>query len=153
MLLRDLMTSPVLKVTPGQTASDALALMRDENVRHAVVVLGSAIVGVVSERDLGGPQGGRTRLHHQVADLMHADPIVAPPTMKVEEAVHLVRERHIGCLPVVEERRLVGIVTRSDLLRTVDPLASAEDTPSPKPPVEDEERPPLAVGPARDRWP
>lgn len=152
MLLRDLMTSPVLKVTPGQTASDALALMRDENVRHAVVLLGSTIVGVVSDRDLGGPQGGRARLHHLVGDLMHEDPIVAAPDMDAEDAVHLVRERRIGCLPIIEDTRLIGIVTRSDLLRLADPKARHESARPATPPVE-EEKPPILVWPDRDRWP
>jgi acetoin utilization protein AcuB len=153
MLVRDLMTAPVLKVAPGQTASDALALMRDENVRHAVVVLGSAIVGVVSDRDLGGPQGGLTRLHHSVGDLMHEQPLVVSPGMRAEEAVHLVREHHIGCLPVIdEEDKLVGIVTRGDLLRIADPEARDDDRPPAKPP-DDDERPPLLVAPDRDRWP
>lgn len=152
MLLRNLMTTPVLKVTPGQTASDALALMRDENVRHAVVVLGSKIVGVVSDRDLGGPNGALTRLHHLVGDLMHRDPIVAPPDMRVEQAVHLVRERHIGCLPIVENRQLVGIVTRSDLLRLSDPRSKDEPQPVARHDDQDEERPPVFVKPERD-WP
>jgi acetoin utilization protein AcuB len=145
MILRELMTSPVLKVTPGHTASDALALMRDENVRHAVVLLGSVIVGVVSDRDLGGPQGGRARVRQSVADLMHADPVVVPQAMPVEEAIHLVLERHIGCLPVVDCGALVGIVTRSDLLRLADAKASpAEPRRRTPPPDTDEERPPLA---------
>jgi acetoin utilization protein AcuB len=152
MLLRKLMTTPVLKVSPGQTASDALASMRDENVRHAVVVLGSTIVGVVSDRDLGGPNGALARLHHQVGDLMHRDPIVAPPDMRVEEAVHLVRERHIGCLPIVEKGQLVGIVTRSDLLRLSDPRSKDEQPPVARHEDDDEERPPVFVMPSRD-WP
>lgn len=152
MLLRDLMTSPVLKVTPGQTASDALALMRDENVRHAVVMLGSTIIGIVSDRDLGGPQGGLARVHHLVGDLMHEDPIVAAPDMSAGDAVHLVRERHIGCLPIVDDTRLVGIVTRSDLLRLADPRARPGQALPPRPP-DDDERTPLLLWPDRDRWP
>jgi acetoin utilization protein AcuB len=143
MILRELMTSPVLKVTPGLTASDALALMRDENVRHAVVLLGDTIVGVVSDRDLGGPQGGRARVGHSVADLMHSDPIVVPQAMPVDEAIHIVLERHIGCLPVVDGATLVGIVTRSDLLRLADTKAAPAE-PRGRTPAPDEERPQLA---------
>ena len=59
--LRDIMTTPVLKLSPMDPASDALALMRDEHVRHAPVVEGSDILGIVSDRDLGGPLGGLAR--------------------------------------------------------------------------------------------
>jgi len=153
MLLRELMTSPVLTVTPGQTASDALASMRDENVRHAVVVLGSTIVGVVSDRDLGGAWGGRARLHQSVADRMSGDPIVARPSMRVERAIRLVRERHIGCLPVVSKGKLVGIVTRSDLLRIGAPSPRATERPRASSPPDDAEKTPILVWPDRDRWP
>jgi acetoin utilization protein AcuB len=156
MLLRDLMTAPVLTVAPGQPASDALAAMRDENVRHAVVVLGSTVVGVVSDGDLGGPQGGLTRVHHSVGDLMHEAPIVGAPSMPASEAVHLVREHHIGCLPILDQGKLVGIVTRSDLLRLSDPNASEGDTQRIRPPAgEDEGEHPASalVGSDRPRWP
>lgn len=80
------MTSPVLTMGPGQTASDALAVMRDENVRHAVVMLGSSIVGVVSDRDLGGPRGGLARRHLSVGDLMAEEPTLASSDMRAEDA-------------------------------------------------------------------
>jgi acetoin utilization protein AcuB len=147
--LRNVMTSPVLTLATGQPASDALAVMREAGVRHAVVLLGAEIVGVISERDLGGRYGGLARRNRTVEELMHAEPIVAPPEMSVGDAVHLVREQRIGCLPVVEEGCLVGIVTRSDLLRVLDPDACDEDVPR-----EDiDERPELLLSPNRDKWP
>jgi acetoin utilization protein AcuB len=114
--LRDIMTTPVLKLAPTEPASDALALMRDEHIRHAPVVESGSILGIVSERDLGGPHGGLTRKHRTVADLMCINPVLGAPDMSVTDAVVLLRERHIDCLPIVDAGRLLGIVTRSDLL-------------------------------------
>src|SRR5690606_302052 len=110
------MTTPVLTLSPSEPASDAVALMRDEGIRHAPVVDGGMILGVVSERDLGGPHGGAARKGRTVRDLMCKGPLLGAPDMCVTDAVVLVRERHIGCLPVVDAGRLLGIVTRSDLL-------------------------------------
>lgn len=146
--LRDIMTTPVLKLSPSEPASDALALMRDEHVRHAPVVEEGSILGIVSERDLGGPHGGVARKGRTVRDLMHVNPVLGAPDMCVTDAVVLVRERRIGCLPVVDAGRLLGIVTRSDLLASLADLRrrrtrarGAADVP----------RPPLVVSPTRER--
>lgn len=114
--LRDIMTTPVLSLSPSEPASDALAMMRDEHVRHAPVIEGSVILGVVSERDLGGPNGGSFRQHRTVGDLMRRDPVLGAPDMSLVDAAIVVRERRIGCLPIVDAGRLLGIVTRGDLL-------------------------------------
>src|SRR4051794_38075737 len=100
--LRDIMTTPVLSLSPSEPASDALAMMRDEHVRHAPVIEGSVILGVVSERDLGGPYGGALRQHRTVGDLMRRDPVLGAPDMSLVDAAMIVRERRIGCLPIVD---------------------------------------------------
>jgi CBS domain-containing protein len=136
--LQGWMSRPVLTLTAGQPASDAWATMHAEGVRHAVVVRGRDVVGVVSERDLAGEHGGRARLGKSVGDLMHAEVVVASPSTTTHEAAELLRRKRIGCLPVVERGRLVGIVTRSDLLarlamrrreRAVRPAVGAADVP------------------------
>ena len=116
MKLRDIMTGDVLTLAPRQTASDAFALMRDAHVRHAVVTSMGDVVGVVSDRDLGGPYGGLVRKGRTVEELMHSDVVTAAPDTEVPEAARLLREQHIGCLPIMERAALVGIVTRGDLL-------------------------------------
>jgi acetoin utilization protein AcuB len=150
--LRDIMTTPVLKLSPSEPASDALALMRDERVRHAPVVEGTAILGIVSERDLGGPHGGLARKSRTVRDLMRTDPVLGAPDMSVTDAVVLVRERRVGCLPVVDAGRLLGIVTRSDLLAALAHLRRGQ-SPAASRGAADIPRPPLLVSPNRDKWP
>lgn len=150
--LRDVMTTPVFTLTTAQPASDALAAMLDAGVRHAVVLFGADIVGVISDRDLGGTDGGLVRLHRTVGELMHGDTVVVKPETPLGDAVHLVRERRIGCLPVVDHHRLVGIVTRSDLLRVLDSGASEDEKRMMRRDPADE-RPPTLVSPNRDKWP
>jgi manganese-dependent inorganic pyrophosphatase len=152
MKLREIMTTPVLTLSRAEPASDALARMRDAHVRHGVVVSGPDVVGVVSERDLGGPRGGAVRKGHTVADLMQDEPILGSPEMSITKAALFVREHRIGCLPIVEEGRLVGIVTRSDLL---DGLALRRRRERGRITSETAEvpHPPLVVSPNRDKWP
>lgn len=116
MKLRDIMTRDVLTLTPRQTASDALALMRDARVRHAVVTSAGEVVGVVSDRDLGGPHGAVVRKQRSVEDLMRTVVVTATPDTTLADAANIVRANHVGCLPIMDGPRLVGIVTRGDLL-------------------------------------
>jgi CBS domain-containing protein len=151
--LRDIMTTPVLKLSPTEPASDALALMRDEQVRHAPVVEAGSILGIVSERDLGGPHGGLARKSRTVRDLMRTNPVLGAPDMSVTDAVVLVRERRVGCLPVVDAGRLLGIVTRSDLLAALAHLRRGRSQAATSRGAADIPRPPLLVSPNRDKWP
>ena len=151
--LGDIMTTPVLKLAPTEPASDALALMRDEGVRHAPVVEGNLILGIVSERDLGGPHGGLVRKNRTVRDLMKTEPALGAPEMSVTDAVVLVRERHIGCLPIVDAGRLLGIVTRSNLLAALADIRRTRSRAGVARGAADIPRPPLVVSPNRDKWP
>ena len=146
--LRDVMTAPVFTVTAGQTASDAWALMRAEEVRHAVVMRGSAVIGVLSDRDLGGPNGGAVRRGKTVGDLMLRDPVVAAADTPVREAAELVASSRVGCLPVLDRKKLVGVVTRTDLLRLI---AKGEKARSVKPGAADLPRPPRLASPNVDK--
>jgi acetoin utilization protein AcuB len=150
MKLREIMTRPVLTVTVSEPASDAYARMRDAGVRHAIVTDDDgAIAGVVSERDLGGPDGGRLRIGRTVGDLARRDPMRAGPEASVEEGVRMVRTLRIGCIPIVDDGDLVGIVTRSDLL---DALATRRRRRSSiVRATGDAARPPLVVSPNRDK--
>lgn len=151
MELLEIMTTPVLTLAPSEPASDAFARMRDAGVRHAIVVTDGSVAGVVSERDLGGPLGGAVRRGKTVADLMQRDAWTARPDLRLEDAVRLMRERRIGCIPVVDDGELVGIVTRSDLLAALAEHRRRRLAPRREP--GDVPRPPRLVSPNRDKRP
>lgn len=92
--------------------------MRAAGVPHLIVVEGGRVVGVVSNRDLGGRVGAR-RANGQgarVDGVMNRDVVSAEPEMTVRQAASRLRGRGAGCLAVLEEDELLGIVTTTDLL-------------------------------------
>jgi acetoin utilization protein AcuB len=116
--LRDLMRVDVPTALPSETATVAWERMRALKVDHMVVTQGDAILGVISWHDLSGPAGGvHRRMGRQIGDVMHHGAFTASPETTVAKAATLMRVRRVGCLPIVEGRRLVGIVTISEMLR------------------------------------
>jgi acetoin utilization protein AcuB len=70
----------------------------------------------VSSRDLGGERGAAMRKGTNVSDLMTPQAVTAKPVTTIRQAANLMRGRTIGCLPVLEDGKLKGIVTVTDLL-------------------------------------
>jgi acetoin utilization protein AcuB len=156
MKLREIMSAPVLTVSESEPASDALARMRDARVRHGVVVLDGRVLAVVSERDLGGARGGVVRRGRTVRDLINdpnRSPTVAGPETGVAEAALLLREQRIGCIPVVDGGRLVGIVTRGDVLSALATGRRGNRGRGRAREGAEHARPPLVSSPNRDKWP
>jgi CBS domain-containing protein len=115
----DIMSTAVETVTAVESADGAYSQMRAQDVHHLVVVEDGGVVGVISERDLGGRGGASLRRDRAVGDLMTSPVVTARPDSTLREAAKLLRGRSIGCLPVLDGRKLVGIVTLSDVLETI----------------------------------
>ncbi len=116
MRLGEIMASSVKSVAPTDTAEDAFSLMRLHRIHHLVVLEGKAVVGVISDRDLGGARGASLRRNRTVGELMTRDVATATPQTTERQAANLLRGHSIGCLPVLDGGKLVGIVTITDLL-------------------------------------
>lgn len=116
MRLREIMRPRVVTIDARESADAALSQMRKNRIRHLVVTSNGELAGVVSERDLGGRLGADARKGHRVADLMSPRVVSGEPKMTLREAANLMRGRMIGSLPVLEDGRLVGIVTATDVL-------------------------------------
>jgi len=116
MRVLEVMTEGVKTVPPTMSAGQAWEIMRQLGIRHLVVTRGRDVIGVLSERDAGGRSGAVIRAGRTVADLMTGQVASVTPTDTVRSVSNLMRGRSIGCVPVVDRGRLVGLVTLSDLL-------------------------------------
>ncbi len=128
--VRDIMPVHMVTISESDTLSTVEDIMTLGRVRHMPVVHGGKLVGVVSERDLlraslsnlSGIDDGRRRafLHGvEIARVMSAPPVVVHPEETVEAAARLMAENKIGCLPVVDNDRLLGLITETDENGTV----------------------------------
>ena len=120
MLVLDAMTARPVTVSPEATVAAAVSAMRRGRFRHLPVVAGTELVGVVSERDLetwpgAGVEVAESLAERPVAEVMTSQPVTVWPDEPVEVAARLLVDNAIGCLPVVAEEGLVGILTVSDL--------------------------------------
>jgi len=117
MRVRDVMRRAVETVPATASAENAFRLMRTRRIRHLVATKGGEMVGVLSDRDLAAL--GSFRQVHSVEEAMTTPAVTAKPGMTLRQAANLLRGRTIGCLPVVEDGELVGILTTTDLLELV----------------------------------
>jgi acetoin utilization protein AcuB len=132
--VRDSMTRNVVVLSPETTAAEALALCRERRIRHLPVLEDGRLVGIVSDRDLrsatpalGDPGRAAALEKIRVSDVMARDVTTAHPDDPIEVAANCMREARIGCLPVVEEDRLVGILTSSDVMTALVYLVGANE--------------------------
>ncbi len=119
MRVQEVMTEGVTTIAATAAAEDAWNMMRFNRIHHLVVAKGQRIVGVLSDRDVGGHRGASLRMNSVVADLMTAPAVTVEPATTVRQAANVMRGRSIGCLVVVESGHAIGIVTVSDLLELV----------------------------------
>ncbi|MBE2235955.1 MAG: CBS domain-containing protein [Anaerolinea sp.] len=126
----EIMTTDVVVVEPQNSIATAIRLMRLGQMRRLPVVENGVVVGIITSGDLRRITGLASVLkdpsqdnflwHHiPVANAMSHDPIVLPPDAPISSAARLLVEQKIGGLPIVQEGRLVGIITASDLLESL----------------------------------
>lgn len=119
MKIRSLMIPDPISISPEASIREALEVMKKNSIRHLpVVAAGKRLAGFVTLADL--KQGLIPSMLAEVSltDLMVSNPITAHPDDDVELAARLIYLHKIGGIPIVEEERLVGILTESDILRT-----------------------------------
>jgi len=111
-----IMNKEPITVSPETRVHEAIKLMQQLNIRHLPVMDGKQFVGWLSNRDLYQVLLAAMIENITVGDVMNRDPITVTPETDLEEAANLIREHKIGGVPVMEDRRLVGVLTVIDLL-------------------------------------
>jgi CBS domain-containing protein len=112
-----LMRSDPLTIGPTETLSVAQAVMQRDGIRQLPVIDKGALVGILTERNLREHTGylDSTRVDGAMIEQV----LTIASTTPAIDAARMLLERKINALPVVDDGRLIGIVTRSDLLRLV----------------------------------
>jgi CBS domain-containing protein len=127
MKVNEIMVKEVATLDVNDELSLANDIMRLGRIRHLPVVEGTRLVGIISERDLFkkslaqalGYASKDTRdlmKTLRIKDVMVTGVITIPPDTEVCEATKMMIEEKIGCLPVVEDNLLVGLITETDVL-------------------------------------
>lgn len=120
----------VYTIVPEAPVLDAIRLMAERRIGALVVTRGDAITGIVTERDYARKVilKGHSSRETPVADIMSPAPTTVGLTTTVDECMRLCTELRVRHLPVVENGRLVGIVSIGDLVKAViDDQAAAID--------------------------
>jgi len=115
-VLRDLMHTSVVTATPDTTVAAAAASMVSAKVGSAVVMQGSFLAGILTERDvLRAASSGRDLSRSMISEWMTPDPHSLEPGASVEEAAQIMLLNGFRHLPVVEGREVLGVVSLRDL--------------------------------------
>lgn len=127
MLVRKKMNTNVITITQDELATVAKKILKEKNIRHLPVVAGKKLIGLVTNMDIRKaeaspvPSFGIHELNYlldkiTVGEIMTRNVITIPPDISVEEAATLLHDNKIGCLPVVEDGTLVGMMTEDDIM-------------------------------------
>jgi acetoin utilization protein AcuB len=124
----DIMSVSPVTITPSTSVHEAQTLMQQRKIRHLPVLQDGRLVGMISDRDirlvLPSPATSLTvwEIRHlldklTVGEVMTYFVMTTAPDCSVTEAVGRMLGHKVGVLPVVEDRQVVGILTRTDILR------------------------------------
>ena len=127
MKVKEVMVKEVATLDVNDELSLANDIMRLGRIRHLPVVDGTRLAGIISERDLFrsslaqalgyGSEATRDLMKKlRIKDVMVPKVVTVSPEMALCEATKIMVEQKIGCLPVVEGGRLVGLITETDIL-------------------------------------
>ena len=127
LTVAEIMTPDPITLSPNDTIGQAEEILFANNFRQLPVVVGSELVGIISDRDLrsflsgrlfSSPEERAAALNTTIDTVMSTAPMSVSPDDDLREAIEIMIDEKIGGIPVVEEEKgLVGIITYVDVLR------------------------------------
>jgi acetoin utilization protein AcuB len=133
------MTSDLLSITPATSFPDGFRIMREQGIRHLPVVDEKGkLIGIVTQTDLlhASPSTATTLSVFEMSYLLanlHVREVMSSPVITVsedaplEEAAQLMVEKKVGCLPVMRDGDLVGLITETDIFETFAEVLGGEE--------------------------
>lgn len=130
MKVRDRMTTEVITVGLADPIRKAWELVEENQLRRFPVVEGDKLVGIITDRDIRNATASSVVLtekkYHdflldtvKIESVMTPDPATVTPDTPLDEAARMILELKVGGLPVIEQGKLVGIITETDLIKTL----------------------------------
>jgi len=111
----------VYSIAPDATVLDALKLLEEKNVGALLVMKGERLVGIFSERDYARRMvlHGRSSKETRVREVMTSEVFTIPPDANAGECMVHMTDRRIRHLPVLEDGRVIGVISIGDVVRVV----------------------------------
>ncbi|HQW08644.1 MAG TPA: CBS domain-containing protein [Steroidobacteraceae bacterium] len=108
-------------IGPEATVLEALRRMAEHEIGALLVMQGDRVLGVISERDYARKVAllGRASRDTLISQIMTAPAVTVSPDDTVDACMHLVTDRHIRHLPVLEKGRVVGVLSIGDLVKAI----------------------------------
>ena len=127
MLVRKKMQKNITTITKDERMTTAKKIIKEKNIRHLPVVDGKKLIGLVTNMDIRKSEASPAtsleirELHYlldkiTVGEIMTRNVITIAPDISIEEATTLLHDNKIGCLPVIEDGNLVGLLTEGDVM-------------------------------------
>ena len=114
-------------VSPHASVYDAMAMMSDHNVGALLVMEADLLVGVIAERDYARKIAlkGKSSRETPVEDIISKNPVTVSPAEKVFDCMRLMSEKRVRHLPVLDDGRIVGVISIGDLVNRIISTQSA----------------------------
>ncbi len=119
MLVKEIMKRNVVTVRPDVSVMEAAKIMNERRIGSLVIIDGvGRVVGILTERDImrGVVAEGKRSSEVDISKIMTKKVIVISPEVSLEDAADIMTENRIKKLPVVEEGKVVGMITSTDLI-------------------------------------
>ncbi len=118
-VIQDKAEQAIYTVSPDATVLEAISIMAEKGIGALVVTQDNEVVGILSERDYTRKVALMERSSYDttVSEIMTAKVLTISRSNTVEECLQLMTDRHLRHLPVVEEKKLVGLISIGDLVK------------------------------------
>jgi CBS domain-containing protein len=118
----------IWSIEPDTLVFDALKVMADKNIGALLVIKEDRLIGIFSERDYARKVALKGESSHKITikDIMTSEVIWVNPEQSIEECMELMTSKHIRHLPVLENKKLIGLISIGDVVKAI--ISQHEDT-------------------------